>query len=106
MVAAVLLLSELFPGAWPRGFIVQGAVFGCGVGLLALGLVLIYRTTRVINFSYGAMGSFAAEVGVFAFQSLGVPWLLSIVLAIATGIGCGVVVERMMRRFVDAPGSS
>jgi ABC-type branched-subunit amino acid transport system ATPase component/ABC-type branched-subunit amino acid transport system permease subunit len=103
LAVAVLVLSELFPGAWPRGFIVQGAVFGCGVGLLALGLVLVYRTTRVINFSYGAMGSFAAEVGVFAFQSLHVPWLLSILLAIGTGIACGVVVERVMRRFVDAP---
>src|SRR5206468_2453175 len=55
------------------------------------------------NFSYGAMGSFAAEVGVYAFQNSGVPWPLCIVLSIATGVGCGVVVERVMRRFVNAP---
>jgi ABC-type branched-subunit amino acid transport system ATPase component/ABC-type branched-subunit amino acid transport system permease subunit len=103
LAGLVLLLSELFPGAWPRGFIVQGLVFGCAAGLLALGLVLTYRTTRVINFSYGAMGSFAAEVGVFSFQEWGVPWALAIAIAILVGIGSGVVVERVMRRFVNAP---
>jgi ABC-type branched-subunit amino acid transport system ATPase component/ABC-type branched-subunit amino acid transport system permease subunit len=103
LAGLVLLLSELFPGAWPRGFIVQGLVFGCAAGLLALGLVLTYRTTRVINFSYGAMGSFAAEVGVFSFQEWGVPWPLAILVAIATGIASGVAVERLMRRFVGAP---
>src|SRR6266542_3671996 len=99
---AILVLSELFPRAFPRGFLAQGALLGCQSGLLALGLVLVYRTTRVINFSYGAMGSLAAEVGVFAAEK-GVPWLLCVPMAIATGIGLGVVVERVMRRFVDAP---
>ena len=35
----------------------KGALFGSATGLLAVGLVLTYRTTRIINFSYGAMGS-------------------------------------------------
>ena len=100
--AALALLSQLFPGAWPRGFMAQGAVLGCQSGLLALGLVLVYRTTRVINFSYGAMGGFAAEVGVFAAEK-GVPWLVCVPLGVAAGIGAGVAVERVMRRFVNAP---
>ena len=103
LVVAILILSEVFPGAWPRGFIVQGFVFGCATGLLALGLVLTYRTTKVINFSYGAMGSFAAEVGVFSFQELGVPWALAIVIAVGVGVATGVAVERVMRRFTGAP---
>ena len=41
-----------------------GAEFGAVNGLLALGLVLTYRASRVINFSYGAMGALAATIGV------------------------------------------
>ena len=41
----------------PPGVLVLGCVFGAFTGLLAVGLVLVYRTTRVVNFAYGAMGS-------------------------------------------------
>ena len=101
--ALLLILTQVAPDRFPLGFIAQGGVFGCEAGLLALGLVLTYRTTRVINFAYGAMGSFAAEVGVFAFLDVGVPWPIAVVLAVAAGIGAGVAVERVMRRFVNAP---
>jgi len=101
--AVVLLLAVMFPGAWPAGLIVQGAVFGASAGLLAIGLVLIYRTTRVINLAYGAMGAFAAEVGVFAYAKLGVPWAGCVALAVITGAGAGVAVDAVLRRFVHAP---
>jgi ABC-type branched-subunit amino acid transport system ATPase component/ABC-type branched-subunit amino acid transport system permease subunit len=99
----VALMTVVFPGAWPAGLVVQGAVFGASAGLLALGLVLVYRTTRVINLSYGAMGAFAAEVGVFAYGKLHVPWGLCIVLAVAAGAGAGVGVDALLRRFDHAP---
>jgi ABC-type branched-subunit amino acid transport system ATPase component/branched-subunit amino acid ABC-type transport system permease component len=103
LVIALWLLSEVFPHAWPKGQILQGVIFGASAGLLALGLVLVYRTTRVINFSYGAMGSFAAEVGVFAYHKFGLPWPVCVALAVAVGVGAGVAVERVMRRLVGAP---
>ncbi|EFH83482.1 branched-chain amino acid ABC transporter permease [Ktedonobacter racemifer] len=38
--------------------LISGLVTGCLYGLLALGIVLIYRTTGVLNFAYGAIASF------------------------------------------------
>jgi ABC-type branched-subunit amino acid transport system ATPase component/ABC-type branched-subunit amino acid transport system permease subunit len=103
VVAALWLLSVAFPQAWPRGLLVQGAVFGAASGLLAVGLVLTYRTTRLINFAYGGMGACAAEVGVVAYQRFHQPWLVCVVLACLVGGALGVGVDLVLRRFGDAP---
>ena len=63
---AVLAASQLFDGAMPLGVVLLGALLGTGTGLMAVGLVLTYRTTRIINFSYGAMGSVGAGVAASA----------------------------------------
>ncbi|HEY8325886.1 MAG TPA: hypothetical protein VIG77_15415, partial [Ktedonobacterales bacterium] len=38
----------------------SGLVTGSLYGLLALGLVLVYRTTGVLNFAYSALSTFGA----------------------------------------------
>ena len=45
------------PDWMPWGVIAQGVIFGTSYALLAMGLILIYRTTRIVNFAYGAMGA-------------------------------------------------
>ena len=44
----------------PNFVLVQGVFYGLGYGLLALGLVLVYRTNRVLNFAQGQIGVIAA----------------------------------------------
>ncbi len=44
----------------PNFVLVQGVITGLNYGLLALGLVLIYRTNRVLNFAQGQLGVVAA----------------------------------------------
>ena len=44
----------------PDFVLVQGVFYGLGYGLLALGLVLVYRTNRVLNFAQGQIGVIAA----------------------------------------------
>ena len=44
----------------PNFILVQGVFYGLGYGLLALGLVLVYRTNRVLNFAQGQIGVIAA----------------------------------------------
>jgi branched-chain amino acid transport system permease protein len=46
------------PDLWP--FIVSGLAFGGLYALSGVGLVLLYRTTAVVNFAYGAVGALAA----------------------------------------------
>jgi branched-chain amino acid transport system permease protein len=42
--------------------VLNGAIVGLVYGLLAVGLVVIYRTSRIINFAYGETGMLAAFV--------------------------------------------
>ena len=64
-------LSPL-PEVMPWGVITQGVIFGTSYALLAMGLILIYRTTRIVNFAYGAMGAMPGTltVGLFMAQGL------------------------------------
>lgn len=64
----------------------SGAVFA----LLALGLVLIYRTTGVLNFAHWAIGLVAIVVYVVA-TNLGVPPQVAAVIAIAFSVAAGVL---------------
>ena len=47
------------PGRMPVGVVIQGVIYGTSYALLGMGLILIYRTTRIVNFAYGAMGAHA-----------------------------------------------
>src|SRR5580658_10177480 len=80
VIAAALIvyfvIPAIFPHGAPKGQILNGAEFGAVNGLLALGLVLTYRASRVINFSYGAMGALAATVGVELYLGKHLNWFL------------------------------
>jgi branched-chain amino acid transport system permease protein len=87
----------------PLGVLVLGAVLGAVTGLMAVGLVLVYRTTRVVNFAYGAMGGLPASIGIELYLAKGVPWPLALAVAVAAGIATGVAVERIViRRFAHS----
>jgi ABC-type branched-subunit amino acid transport system ATPase component/ABC-type branched-subunit amino acid transport system permease subunit len=104
LTVAVIIASLLFPGAYPGPVAVQGALLGTSTGLLAVGLVLTYRTTRIINFSYGAMGGLAAGIAVGVYVGRDVPWGLAVPLGVVLGVAIGALIERLIiRRFAQAP---
>jgi ABC-type branched-subunit amino acid transport system ATPase component/ABC-type branched-subunit amino acid transport system permease subunit len=107
-VAAAVVLLFAVPAVWPhsapRGQILNGAEFGAINGLLALGLVLTYRASRVINFSYGAMGALAATIAVELNLAHHVNWFACIVVALLVGAALGLFVDFIIRwRFFTAP---
>src|SRR5580704_34264 len=81
-VVAALVVMFVVPAILhheaPRGHVLQGAEQGAINGLLALGLVLTYRSSRVINFSYGAMGALAATIAVELNLAHHVNWFICI----------------------------
>jgi ABC-type branched-subunit amino acid transport system ATPase component/ABC-type branched-subunit amino acid transport system permease subunit len=107
LAAAFVLLfavPALWPHAAPRGQILNGAEFGAVNGLLALGLVLTYRASRVINFSYGAMGALAATVAVELNLAHHVNWFVCLGIALLVGAALGLFVDFIIRwRFFSAP---
>jgi ABC-type branched-subunit amino acid transport system ATPase component/branched-subunit amino acid ABC-type transport system permease component len=103
-IVAVTVASLLFPQAYPAPVALKGALLGTSTGLLAVGLVLTYRATRIINFSHGAMGSLPAGIAVGVHVGRDVPWALAVPIGVVLGIVIGALIERLIiRRFATAP---
>ena len=73
----------------------QGAVFG----LLALGLVLIYRTTGVLNFGHWAIGLMGITVYI-GLTSAHTPVLFAVLITMAVCAAIGVLAYRFVFRHV------
>jgi ABC-type branched-subunit amino acid transport system ATPase component/ABC-type branched-subunit amino acid transport system permease subunit len=87
-----------------RQLVFDGVVSGLVFGLLALGIVLVYRATRVINFAVGNMGLVGAGLFVLLAVQYGVPYWLAAMVALAVGALYGAVVELVVvRRLFAAP---
>lgn len=74
--------------------LVQGAVYW----LLAAGVVLVFRTTRTLNFAQAEFGSVAAFVAFGLFANRGLPYGVAVVLGLAVTILVGLLVERVVVR--------
>lgn len=82
--------------------LVIGVITGLSYSLIALGLVLIYKSSGVFNFAQGELGTVPLFVLYLAHLN-GVPYLLAALLAIASGLAMGWLVERsVIRPLFDA----
>jgi branched-chain amino acid transport system permease protein len=84
--------------------ITNGGSQGTLYGLLAVGIILIYRTNKIINFAVGALGAVPAVFAVLLVLTKGVPWVVALVIAIVGGLVFGAGVDILIvRRFRDSP---
>ena len=85
MVAApaVILAVQLIFFGMPLGLWLRGVILGLLTALLAIGLALVYRANRVVNFSQADLGSppVALAAGLVVF------WGWSYWLGLAIGVG-------------------
>ncbi|MGY3582858.1 branched-chain amino acid transport system permease protein [Bradyrhizobium sp. USDA 4341] len=83
--------------------LVGGLLSGVMYSLVAIGFVLIYKTSGVLNFAQGAMLLFAALTFVSLIER-GVPFPLAFLITLATMVVLGVSVERaVLRPLVNQP---
>jgi ABC-type branched-subunit amino acid transport system permease subunit len=87
----------------PNFVLVQGVIIGLGYGLLALGLVLIYRTNRFVNFAQGQVGVIAAVFLVKCTADFHFNYWFSLVLSIALAAAVGGLCEILLRRLFTKP---
>jgi branched-chain amino acid transport system permease protein len=84
--------------------VVNGAAAGCIYGLIALGFVLIYKATEMVNF---AQGDIMMLGGFFAFTLIahwGLPYWLGALLAIAMTAAFGYALDALLlRRIIGQP---
>lgn len=83
--------------------LVGGLLSGVMYSLVAIGFVLIYKTSGVLNFAQGAMLLFAALTFVSLVER-GVPFWLSFVITLFAMAIIGVLIERtVLRPLVNKP---
>lgn len=83
--------------------VVAGAATGSVYALVALGVVLIYKCSGVVNFAQGAFVALGAYL-TYAFASLGLPAALALVPAVLAMALVGAAVERLvLRPMLKAP---
>lgn len=88
----------------PFGFILVGVVYGSVNALGAMGLILIYRANRFINFANGAMGSLIGVLAIGLVKVHGLNYWIALPLAVIAGGVLGAVIEvSTIRRFANAP---
>ena len=103
MIALGLILGNSVDNG-PNPFIMLGIMNGAVFGLVALGLVLVYKGTRVFNFTQGEFGTIAAYVLFYAIDKYDLPYGVGIVLALAFTLVLGLAVERIfIRPLINAP---
>jgi branched-chain amino acid transport system permease protein len=85
--------------AW--GFFFEVLVAGLAVGvmysLVAIGFVLIYKTSGVLNFAQGAMLLFAALTFV-SLHEKGMPFAVALLITLAIMVVLGIAIERFVLR--------
>ena len=74
--------------------ITNGAIFA----LVALGFVLIYKASDVLNFAQGDFLLVGAYITFGLVAQMGLPWSVGVLLTMVLAVGLGLVVERLVLR--------
>jgi branched-chain amino acid transport system permease protein len=80
--------------------VVDGIAIGSVYGALALALVLIFRSTGIVNFAQGEMAMFSTFIAWGLVQG-GVPLGLALVATLAASFAGGMLIERVIIRPVE-----
>jgi branched-chain amino acid transport system permease protein len=106
IVAIMLAIGAGDPDSW-NSYIVIGIANGAVFGLVALGLVLVYKGSRVFNFAAGEFGTVAAfilYVLIEQVKSPEIPYGVAALIAIAGAVVMGLGLERVIvRPLLNAP---
>lgn len=101
VVVVVFALFLRYPLPW--GAAIRGVTLGMLTALLALGLALVYRANRVLNFAQADLGSvptsFAVALVVFSHWPYPLGFVVGLVVAVLLG---GLVELIFVRRFRNA----
>ncbi|MGW0808229.1 ABC transporter permease subunit [Nonomuraea sp. NPDC002799] len=103
-VTAVLDRHDVIAAATPFPVILLGTMVGMTYGLLAVGIVLVYRSNRIINFAHGQIGAFGAAFFGVAAVKWHIPYWIAFAMALAVSAATAAAAETgVVRRLRNAP---
>lgn len=81
-----------------------GLLVGLMYSLVAMSLAIIFKTTKVVNFSQGMLATLGAYLLLFYAGQLGLHPALGAVLSLLSGVGLALLIERVvLRQFIGEP---
>ena len=84
--------------------LIAGVVSGSVYALVALGLVVVFKATGVINFAHGSVILLGAYIGVTAAGPLGLSYPVAVLLAVVAVTAIGFFINELIyRRLLTAP---
>lgn len=102
--ALLVVTIQLVFFPMPAGGVLSGVILGLLGALGAVGLALIWRASRVVNFAQGDLGAFPATLAVLLITLSGLPWLLGITAGLGAAVLTGLLADVLvMRRFHRSP---
>lgn len=101
-VAILTLQQVVYP--LPTGVLARGVLIGGVTALIALGMALIYRSNRIVNFAQGDLGAAPAVLVFLLLSEWGWPYPVAVVAGALAAFALGGLVElAVIRRFFRAP---
>ena len=103
-IAVVAFAVTVYPYPAPLGIVLNGALVGGRIALIALGISLVYRSNRVINFAAADLGVAPATLMVILVLGFSWNYWLGAAIGLAGAMVLGGVTEMLIiRRFRNAP---
>ena len=76
-------------------YLISGISLGSVYALIALGYTMVYGIAKMLNFAHGDVIMIGAYVTFCAIQYLGLPPMVSVLLAMVACTLLGVIIERL-----------
>jgi ABC-type branched-subunit amino acid transport system ATPase component/ABC-type branched-subunit amino acid transport system permease subunit len=86
--------------------LILGSINGLTIGLLAVGLVLVYKANRFINLAHAQLGAVSAILLAKFVIDWHVSWYVAFLAAVGVGVLTGLAVERLIIRRIRAQSQS
>lgn len=102
--AAIVLAVGLAAFPMPAGVVVQGLILGLLGAMIAVGMALVYRANRILNFAQGELGTAPVVLSVSLVVYAGWNYFLAVSVGVVASVLLGTIVElAVIRRFFRAP---
>jgi branched-chain amino acid transport system permease protein len=101
--ALAIIAVQLVFFRMPMGVYLFGLILGLLNALVAVGMALIYRSNRILNFAQSDLGTVPTVLAANLMVFSGLPYLLGLGIGLVAAVVLGVVVElAIIRRFFHA----
>jgi branched-chain amino acid transport system permease protein len=102
--AVGIVAAQLIWFPMPAGAVLSGVVLGLLGALGAIGMALVWRANRIVNFAQGDLGALPATLAVLLVTLGGLPWLAGVTIGLGAALVVGLLADVLVvRRFFRSP---